>query len=204
MTSRGRPRKFDRDAALKSAMVLFWEQGYETTSMSDLVSSMGINSPSIYAAFGSKEALFLEALKLYCQTDGARVWDAMTQEISAFKAVEAMLITSAREYTRSDRPHGCFVILEALHGHAGNESIRQELCTLRSANIRRLAQYLDHSMSDKEQAPDLDWQAIARFIVTLQQGMSIQARDGETIENLLEVAKQGTKCFEYLVGIQTT
>lgn len=99
----GRPREFDRDTALKQAMLVFWRRGYEGTSMSDLVEVMGIASARIYAAFGSKEALFQEAVALYEQSDGSFA-DRALGETDVRAAIETMLLEAIATYTRRGRP----------------------------------------------------------------------------------------------------
>src|SRR3978361_2482525 len=92
MTTIGRPREFDRDAALEAAMRLFWRKGFAAASMNDLCDAMGIRSPSLYAAFGSKEALYLEAVEHYVQTIGPPVWDKLAEGTTARAGVEKLLL----------------------------------------------------------------------------------------------------------------
>ncbi|MDF2625000.1 MAG: TetR family transcriptional regulator, partial [Kosakonia cowanii] len=109
--SRGRPREFDRTEALNKAMLLFWRKGYTATSMSDLYEAMGIKSPSLYAAFGSKENLYDEVLQHYEQCVAPLIWGDMEQEPSPKRAVASWLERSADMLTRCDLPHGCMVTL---------------------------------------------------------------------------------------------
>src|SRR5687768_16620781 len=99
MAKPGRPRSFDRDAALRRAMVLFWERGYEAVSLAELTEQLGINKPSLYAAFGCKEALFREAIELYSSTEGKHTEQALHEQPSARAAIESMLRNNARSYT---------------------------------------------------------------------------------------------------------
>src|SRR3546814_6083041 len=100
MVARGRPRAFDRTQALARAMEVFWEKGLDGASMNDLTAAMGINSPSLYAAFDSKEALFREAVALYVATDGAGIWAPLKEEGSAYGVVEGFLMETARLFRR--------------------------------------------------------------------------------------------------------
>jgi len=187
MIKKGRPRKFDRSIALEKAMKIFWKKGFENTSMPNLVEAMKINSPSIYAAFGSKEKLFLEAIELYSATEGNEIWASMTTESTARKAIERMLHVSAEAFTTADKPHGCLIALGSLHSEGGNEEIRKTLQARREKTMAVLYARLEKGVNDGELPNDLDWQAIATYFITLQQGMSIQARDGASQEALLTV-----------------
>src|ERR1700737_2271235 len=111
---RGRPRSFDRDAALERAMEIFWRQGYEATSINDLTAAMGINAPSLYIAFGDKERLFLEAVERYRCGPGssARV---LAEGATARLTIERLLEESAVELTRSSHPPGCMVVTSTMN-----------------------------------------------------------------------------------------
>lgn len=200
MTERGRPRSFDRAVALRRAMEVFWAQGYDGTSMSDLIAAMDVNSPSIYAAFGSKEALFREAVALYRATEGGRIWGAMTTAPSARAAIETVLRASAEEFTRPSKPRGCLIVLGALHADDGNEAVRRELQELRAENMTMLLRRLKRGVAEGELPDGPDWRAIATFYITLQQGMSIQARDGASRKALLAVADCAMAAWDGLVS----
>jgi len=189
MAERGRPRNFDREKSLAKAMELFWEKGYEGASMADLTTTMGIVAPSLYAAFGSKEGLFREAVDLYRATDGAAVWQETLAATSAFGAVEAFLMSSAREFSRSDKPSGCFIILSALHSTQASAAIGAEISGKRARNVEILTEKLAQGLQSGEIEQGVCVEAVARFLITVQQGMSIQARDGASREKLEEIAR---------------
>lgn len=186
---RGRPRNFDRTDTLRRAMMAFWENGYDGTSMSDLVSAMGINSPSIYAAFGSKEALFHEAVALYRATDGDIIWSSTLAAPSAQAAAKTMLTTSAEEFTAPSKPKGCLVVLAAIHTDDTHQSIREKLKEYRAESINTLAMLIKRGIDSKELSANTDYRSIATYYMTVQQGMSIQARDGASRHDLLTVAQ---------------
>jgi len=200
MTKRGRPRSFDRAATLRRAMEVFWVKGYEGTSMMNLIAAMGINSPSIYAAFGCKEELFREAVALYRATDGGRIWDAMTAAPSAHMAIETMLCVSAEEFTRPSKPRGCLIVLEALHAGDGNKAVRRELQERRAESMAMLLLRLKRGVAEGELPNGPDWRAIASFYITVQQGMSIQARDGASRKALRAVADCAMAAWDDLVS----
>lgn len=189
MADRGRPRTFDREQALLRAMEIFWEKGFEGTSMVDLTSAMGIGAPSLYAAFGSKQELFKAAVALYVSTDGADIWGALAKAETAYGAIEGFLMESAQKFSRPDKPSGCMVVLSALHATDGNEALRAELVARRSKNTTDLATRLAKGVENGELPPGTDVDRMARFYVTVQQGMSIQARDGADRMMLEEIAR---------------
>lgn len=200
MNKRGRPRNFDREDALQRAMVAFWSKGYEGTSMSDLVVAMGINSPSIYAAFGSKEALFRDAVALYCATEGGRIWNATMAAPTAREAIETLLSVSAEEFTRPDKPRGCLVVLGALHVDEGNEAAQKNLQAHRAHTIATLEQRLKQGVAEGDLPEGPEWRAIATYCITVQQGMAIQARDGASRDTLLVVADCAMAAWDRLVA----
>ncbi|PAY08431.1 TetR family transcriptional regulator [Bradyrhizobium sp. UFLA03-84] len=188
MAGRGRPRNFDKDAALARAMELFWLKGYEGASMADLTSAMGIASPSLYAAFGSKEDLFRKALDYYVASEGGLIWGAVTETHTAYQAVETFLMQTARVFTRRSRPPGCLVVLSALHPNEHSETVRRELVQRRAQAVTELRERLRQGVARGEISPTADLDAIAKYYITVQQGMSIQARDGATRKQLEQIA----------------
>jgi len=170
-------------------MELFWEKGYEGASMSELTATMGIGSPSLYAAFGSKEGLFREAVALYCETEGAAIWEATLAAPTAYETVEALLMTTAREFSRSEKPRGCLVILSALHATESSATVRAELTARRARNLGALVAKLALGVESGEISPAADLEAVARYYITVQQGMSIQARDGADRKTLEGIAR---------------
>lgn len=201
MAVRGRPREFDRTAALERAMELFWEKGFEGTSVSDLTSAMGIGPTSLYAAFGSKDDLFREAVEHYGRSAGAEIWAAVTAADTAYGAVEAYLLTTARAFTRGDCPTGCLVVLSVLHVNGATEALRADLVDKREANTADLAEILARGVDNGEIPSAADTSAIARFYVTVQQGMSIQARDGADRATLEAIARSALAAWEPLTAM---
>jgi AcrR family transcriptional regulator len=189
MAERGRPRSFDKNGALARAMEVFWTKGYEGASMTDLTSAMGIASPSLYAAFGSKEELFRQALQYYAATEGLEIWGGVTQAKTAYEAVACYLMQTARVFTRRTKPPGCLVVLSALHAGEHSDTVRRELIGMREQNVEGLKQRLQQGVAAGEISPKADLAAIARYYVTVQQGMSIQARDGATRKDLEQIAR---------------
>jgi AcrR family transcriptional regulator len=196
---RGRPRAFDRDTALGQAVQLFWRKGFEATSMADLTGAMGIGAPSLYAAFGSKEALYAEALRFYEKNYGGNTWGDFDSEPTARSAVQSLLMNSAASLTRckADEPAGCMITLSSIDGdrHAG---LCDAIRTSRSAVVDRLETRFKRAVSDGEIAAATDLHALARFVQTVQSGMSILARDGATRAELEAVTRVAMASWDAL------
>jgi AcrR family transcriptional regulator len=176
MATRGRPRTFDPDVALRQALDVFWERGYEGTSLSDLAAAMGIRSASIYASFGSKEDLFRQVMTLYGATAGEPPRRALREPGSAREAIHAMLQATADQITHPEHPHYCMLILAAPTGAVENHAVREFLAEGRHCMYVEIKDRL-------AQDPDLPravLEPMARYFTTVVQGLSIQARDGAT------------------------
>ena len=179
MAARGRPRTFDPDTALRTALDLFWERGYEGTSLNDLAQAMGIASASIYACFGSKENLFRKVMALYGTTSGEPPRRALREQSTARAAIHAMLRATADEITRPDTPHYCMLILAAPTGAVENHAVREFLADRRRDMLSTIKDRLARGVTDGDlTAPPADLDAIARYYTTVVQGLSVQARDG--------------------------
>lgn len=187
---RGRPRAFDREAALAQATRLFWTKGFEATSIADLTQAMGIGSPSLYAAFGSKDALYAEALRHYRDSNEALVWAGFFAAGTARAAVESLLMDSAAALTGcvADIPHGCMVTLSSV-GSEGHAQLGELVRTARAVTLDRLKSRLADAVAAGEIPPSTDSHALARFVQTVQNGMSILARDGASRSELEAVAQ---------------
>ncbi|WP_329334876.1 TetR/AcrR family transcriptional regulator [Streptomyces sp. NBC_00663] len=186
---RGRPRSFDRATALEKAILAFWEHGYEATSVSDLTRVMGIGAPSLYAAFGDKRALFEEVVLEYGKRYGSFGDRALAEEPTARAAVERMLREAAVEYTAPGHPHGCLVIHAATN--CTSAEVEESLRDRRNANIAAFESRIRADIATGELPADTDAAALARHAGAMIQGMSQQARDGasrEELEALAEIA----------------
>ncbi len=197
---RGRPRVFDRNAALATAMKLFWVKGYEATSIADLTTALGIGSTSLYAAFGSKEQLYAEALDLYSTSYTDLVLGRFKTAPTARDAIAAYLSDSAAAVTGSDcdLPRGCMVNLGAV-GDAEHAAVGDLMRARRSGTYDVLVARLERAVQEGELPEWLDIDNLARYVQTVQSGMAIRARDGANREELQAVAKIAMASWDALV-----
>jgi AcrR family transcriptional regulator len=191
----GRPRSFDRDEALELAIAVFWEHGYDATSIALLTSALGIGAPSLYSAFGDKRTLFLDALDRYLRSYGAFTQRALAEEHNARNAVERLLHEAATAYTRPDRPPGCLLITAATNCSPQSADIAAHLRELRSAGARALENKIATAARTGELPAHTDAHALATFYAAVLQGMSAQARDGATRTDLQRIAEAALRSW---------
>ncbi|KJK36808.1 TetR family transcriptional regulator [Streptomyces variegatus] len=184
---RGRPRSFDRETALEKALLAFWEHGYEATSVSDLTRVMDIGAPSLYAAFGDKQSLFEEVVRVYGTGYGSFTDRALAEEPTARAAAERTLREAAGAYTEPGHPHGCLVVHAA--ANCSNPEVEQSLRDRRNANIAAFESRIRADVAAGVLPPATDAAALARHTGAMIQGMSQQARDGASREELEAVAE---------------
>ena len=188
MAITGRPRGFDRDAALKAAMLLFWRKGYTATSMNDLCDAMGIRSPSLYAAFGSKEALYLEAVEHYVRTIGPPVWGKLAEGATAHAGVENLLLAGTESLPESSEvPAGCMAMLAAVSDE-WPAAIAEVARKVRLDMLNMVQSRLETGVANGELPASTDIDRLSRFYLGVFQGMAIQARDGASQAELRGVA----------------
>lgn len=199
MAPRGRPRAFDREKALDAATELFWRQGYSATSMADLCAAMGINAPSLYAAFGSKEELYAAAIAHFSRTASPAIWGGLDAAPTAYAAIEGMLLGSARTLPGIGHPPGCMVTLSAVGQECGGR-LGSLVADARQESVHLLSQRLERAIAAGELPASLDVAAIARFYTCVQQGMSIQARDGAGFAELEAVARAALAAWPALTA----
>ncbi|MCD7059538.1 TetR/AcrR family transcriptional regulator [Pelagibacterium xiamenense] len=200
MVDRGRPRSFDREKALRSAMILFWRYGYEGASLGDLTEAMGINRPSLYAAFGSKEALFREAIGLYDSTVGAPIEAALASEPTARASIEAVLRYNAQSCTGADTPRGCMIVMASLLGTAENEEIRAFLSETRRSGEEHMRLRIERGIAEGDVPAGADAAKMAQFYTTVSQGLSVQAVDGASCAALNAVVDGAMAAWDALAA----
>lgn len=191
----GRPRSFDRDAALERAIAVFWEHGYDATSISLLTDALGIGAPSLYAAFGDKRALFDEALDRYLSTYAAFTSQALAGEPRARDAVARLLREAAAAYTRPGRPRGCLLISATTNCSPRSAGVAAKLRDLRAEGTRALSGKIAAAIRAGELPAGTDPRALAVFYAATLQGMSAQARDGATRADLERIADAALRAW---------
>jgi AcrR family transcriptional regulator len=172
----GRPRSFDRDAALAAAVELFWRAGYEETSIAMLTAAMGVTPPSLYAAFGDKRRLFEEASALYFRRTCEGV-DAAAALPTAHEAIARMLEGTAHAHTDAATPPGCLMLTEP------------RLDEQREVLHQRLKDRLDQGVRDRDLPASTNTDQLASFLVAVMRGMSGRARDGGSFDELQGIAQ---------------
>ena len=182
-SSRGRPRAFDRTAALEAAMRVFWQKGFTATSMNDLCEAMGIGSPSLYAAFGSKERLYAESLRHYGEKGVPLMKGVLESEPTARLGIQAFLKFAARALTYPERPSGCMVVLSSVASE-GVTGLADMVVDERKKVLRLVEARLQRGIKEGDMPPATNVKSLARFFITVHQGMSIQARDGASRKEL--------------------
>jgi AcrR family transcriptional regulator len=183
----GRPRAFDMDEALERALQVFWRKGYEGASLTDLTEAMGINPPSLYAAFGNKEALFRKVLDRYAEGPAAYVPEALNEPTA--RAVAERLLRGAIDLLTGLRsPHGCLLVQGALACGAAAESVRRELVSRRAAGEVAVRRRFERARAHGDLPADADPADLARYVVTVVRGMAVQAAGGASRDELRRVA----------------
>ncbi len=185
MARTGRPRGFDKAGAVRQAMGLFWELGYEATSLTQLKAAMGnISTASFYAAFGSKEALFGEVFDLYLASHGLVLASLRDTRLPPREAIERAFRLSARMQTDPAHPTGCLLALSLNTCSPENRHIRAQLAAERDRNRRALQGCVKRAVAAGELPPGTDAAALAAVFNTFLLGVSLQARDGVSLSSL--------------------
>jgi AcrR family transcriptional regulator len=182
----GRPLSFNRDMALRQAMLTFWRYGYETASVADLTAAMGISAPSLYAAFGDKRRLFLEAMRLYAG-DANLASAALDVAPTSRDAARELMIGAAIAYTGEDTPKGCLLASATASGSAACADVQQAVADVRRGVEFSLRTRIGRDIVEGVLPPGTSVVALAGLVMSVTQGMSVLARDGAPREVLLSI-----------------
>ena len=184
----GRPLSFDRDTALRQAMLTFWRHGYETTSVADLTAAMGISAPSLYTAFGDKRRLFLEAVRLYAG-DPADMARAIAGARTAREAACDLMTAAATTYTGEATPRGCLLASATASGSAAAADVQDAVASVRRGIEDCLRVRIERDIENGVLPPGSQAAPLAGLVMAVTQGMSVLARDGASRASLLAIAK---------------
>ena len=189
----GRPREFDPDKALEAALLLFWRHGYEGTSLAALTRAMRINMPSLYAAFGNKEQLFKKALDRYLQKPASYLPMALREEKIA-DVIKNLFAGAINMAMNPRHPDGCLLVQGALVSGPDAASIQKELSRRRAGALALVRKRFERGQAEGDLPAHVNAGKLARFIVTLIWGLSVQAAGGATraeLEEVVDVAMRG-------------
>jgi AcrR family transcriptional regulator len=182
-------------------MHLFWEHGYAGTSHADLQRVMGgIRAPSFYAAFGSKEALFREAVARYSATEGAPMVHALATGAAARSAIERLLRAAARTFSTSGSPRGCFLVLGAVNCTPANKSVELFMRGQRDFREKVIHARLERGVVEGDVPAATDLNPLAAFYATVLNGMALQARDGASRKTLNDIVDCAMAAWDALVS----
>ena len=195
----GRPRGFDPEKALDRALKVFWKHGYEGASLTDLTEAMGINRPSMYAAFGNKEELFRKVLDRYGKSAGAYQQEAL-KEATARGAVEKILFGSAEALGDARSPRGCLLVQGGLACADESNAVRRELCARRGEGEAAIRDRLERAKAEADLPAGADTAELAGYVTAVLQGMSVQAAGGARREKLRKIAERAMAAWPERTG----
>ena len=186
--SRGRPRSFDRDEALDAAVLVFWESGYDGTSLTELTSAMGINRPSLYATYGNKRDLFIEAIDRYAATHGSRAFSALRSEPENRTAVQRFFEASIDCALADGTPRGCLINTVATDAAGDDPELREKLSRMfrhtDEAIAKRMVTNRTSNAQDRHN-PEM----LAKMAHSVTHSIMTRARAGATRQELTEIAE---------------
>ena len=191
---KGRPREFCVDAALAAALRVFWSKGYEGASMADLTEAMGITKPSLYAAFGNKEALFNKALDLY-EREKTDYMRAALDAPTARGVAERLMYGALDMYSCPENPNGCLGVINSVACGAEAECIREAVVARSAAAKQAMLERFTRAKAEGDFPEDVDPAGIAAFLTAMNQGMAVQAGAGATRAELERLVETGLKLW---------
>lgn len=190
----GRPRAFDADEALDRALKVFWQKGYEGASLPDLTEAMGINRPSLYAAFGNKESLFRKAIERYVDGTACHGREAL-KEPTARAVVERLFRGNIDMLTNAATPAGCFLVQGALACGDTADPVRREMASRRAAGEAALRERFERAVAEGDLPPGTDPGELARYVTAVSYGMAVHAADGVGRADLEAIAERALRAW---------
>ena len=192
---RGRPRLFDRTAAIQQAMLLFWDRGYEGTTFDDLIGAMKLSPSSFYHEFGSKEQLYREAVDYYLNVSSSFFPRTLSSHQDTRAAFEAVIEETAAFFTNDASPAGCMISLAGTHLPPDLRSVADFTKRLRKLFEQALSRRLRKGVSDGDLPPGTNVKALAAYFDTVIRGMAVQARDGASRKQLLAICRVAMRAW---------
>jgi AcrR family transcriptional regulator len=190
----GRPREFDVDKALDQALKVFWRKGFEGASLPDLTEAMGINKPSLYAAFGNKEELFRRAMDRYLAGPACHTHEALA-EPTARAVAQRWLRGTIELLTHPRNPRGCFLVQGALACGEAGDAVRKEMAKQRAKGEAALRERFERAQAEGDLPTDSNAADLARYIAAVNFGLSVQAAGGAKREELERVAELALRAW---------
>lgn len=197
---RGRPREFSREEALAKAMRIFWTFGYEATSMADLRAALAITQASLYAAFGSKEQLFREAVDLYHRTTALATARPLGIDVSTEEAIHAMLQNAVDTFTAPGAPGGCLVILGAINCSVENKAVQDHLLSMRRQTSQSILERLKRGQREGDVPKTASIAGVAAYYTSVLYGLALQSRDGASRKTLMQVVEFAIANWQQTIG----
>ena len=191
--ARGRPRQYDEDDALQAAGQVFWTKGFNATSLDDLSLAMGMNRPSIYRAFGDKEAVYRKALQQFCQGMEAAFERTMLEEADISRALTSFYREALALYTSGQQPKGCMVMSTAVAAAACHPEIQADLLHVIRDLDRKIARRFEQAVRADQLGSSFDVAGRAALAQSLLHSLSLRARAGETADRLRQMIKSGVE-----------
>jgi len=190
----GRPLSFDREVALRQAMLTFWRHGYESSSIADLTAAMGISAPSLYTAYGDKKQLFLEAARLYAG-DPKAMHEALDAAPSAYVAARDLMTAAARAYSGEDTPRGCLLASATASCSEASADVQHAVADIRRGVQQGLKARIERDVHEHLLPADTEASELSGLIMAVMQGLSVLARDGADRAALLAIVHVALKAW---------
>jgi len=191
--ARGRPREYDEEMALEAAVQVFWTKGFSATSLDDLSTAMGMNRPSIYRAFGDKEAIYRQALMHFCKLMDAAFAQTMLAENDVRDALTRFYRAAVTTYTAGEQPRGCMVMSTAVAAATGHPEIQADLLAITRDLDKKMATRLQQAVDDGQLPATFDVSGRAAVAQSLLHSLSLRARAGESQRQLHRIIKTGVE-----------
>jgi AcrR family transcriptional regulator len=195
----GRPRTFDKNEALTKAMYVFWEKGYEGTTMADLIESIGIKAPSIYAAFGNKDAIFKEVVTHYLPIVVNGQLGTLNNIPNIYEAVDNTLKECVSLFSSNDNPHNCLIMTAAINTSPEHIEHVEALKNIRHDYKAAWRKRFEKAILDNQMINEANPNELAEYFTTIIQGMALRAKDGASRDDLVKTSEIAIKILKQFV-----